>query len=118
MQLEANDPVVITGITGGVGVYMGQVAKAFGAKPIVGLARNEEKLKRALTMGADYVINTRDKDFKAIQDEFRGIAKQAGIKANVGWKIFECQQERGGYSIGSARFYRKTRSGRFWDAEE
>ena len=90
MQLQANDPVLITGITGGVGVYMAQVAKAFGAKPIVGMARNEEKLKRALTMGADYVINTKDKDFKAIQDEFRGIAKQAGVKANVGWKIFEC----------------------------
>ena len=90
VELEKGDPVLITGITGGVGVYMAQVAKAFGAKPIVGMARNEEKLKRALTMGADYVINTRDKDFKAIQDEFRGIAKQAGVKANVGWKIFEC----------------------------
>ena len=90
VELEKGDPVLITGVTGGVGVYMAQVAKALGAKPIVGMARNEEKLKRALTMGADYVINTRDKDFKAVQDEFRGIAKQAGIKANVGWKIFEC----------------------------
>jgi 6-hydroxycyclohex-1-ene-1-carbonyl-CoA dehydrogenase len=90
VELEKGDPVLITGVTGGVGVYMAQVAKALGAKPIVGMARNEEKLKRALTMGADYVINTRDKDFKAVQDEFRGIAKQAGVKANVGWKIFEC----------------------------
>ncbi len=90
IELEAGDPVLITGITGGVGVYVAQVAKAFGAKPIVGMARNEEKLKRALTMGADYVINTKGKDFKAIQDEFRGIAKTAGVKANVGWKIFEC----------------------------
>ncbi len=90
VELEAGDPVLITGITGGVGVYMAQVAKAFGAKPIVGMARHEEKLKRALSMGADYVINTKDKDFKAIQDEFRGIAKAAGVKANVGWKIFEC----------------------------
>ena len=90
VELEKGDPVLITGVTGGVGVYVAQVAKAFGAKPIIGMARNEEKLKRALTMGADYVINTRDKDFKAIQDEFRGIAKQAGVKANVGWKIFEC----------------------------
>jgi len=90
VELQKGDPVLITGVTGGVGVYMAQVAKALGAKPIVGMARNEEKLKRALTMGADYVINTRDKDFKAIQDEFRGIAKQAGVKANVGWKIFEC----------------------------
>jgi 6-hydroxycyclohex-1-ene-1-carbonyl-CoA dehydrogenase len=89
-ELAAGDPVVITGVTGGVGVYMAQVAKAFGAKPIVGMARHEEKLKRALSMGVDYVINTKDKDFKAIQDEFRGASKEAGVKANVGWKIFEC----------------------------
>lgn len=89
-ELTSGDPVVITGITGGVGVYMGQVAKAFGAKPIVGIARNEAKLKRAIELGADYVINSSGKDFKQIQEEFRNIAKSAGAKANVGWKIFEC----------------------------
>jgi 6-hydroxycyclohex-1-ene-1-carbonyl-CoA dehydrogenase len=89
-ELAAGDPVLITGVTGGVGVYMAQVAKAFGAKPLVGMARHEDKLKRALEMGVDYVINTKDKDFKAIQAEFKDVAKQAGAKANVGWKIFEC----------------------------
>jgi len=89
-DLRAGDPVLITGVTGGVGVYMAQVAKALGAKPLVGIARHEEKLKRALALGCDYVINSKGKDFKAVQEEFRAIAKQAGIKANVGWKIFEC----------------------------
>ncbi|MEW6136600.1 MAG: 6-hydroxycyclohex-1-ene-1-carbonyl-CoA dehydrogenase [Thermodesulfobacteriota bacterium] len=89
-ELKAGDPVLITGVTGGVGVYMAQVAKTFGAKPIVGLARHEEKLKRALSLGADYTINSKDKDFKAIQQEFRNIAKEAGVPHNVGWKIFEC----------------------------
>jgi 6-hydroxycyclohex-1-ene-1-carbonyl-CoA dehydrogenase len=88
--LKPGEPVLITGVTGGVGVYMAQVAKAMGAKPIVGMARHEEKLQRALTLGVDYVINTKDKDFKAIQEEFKGVAKQAGCKHNVGWKIFEC----------------------------
>jgi len=96
-DLKANDPVLITGVTGGVGVYMAQVAKALGARPIVGMARNEAKLKRALELGADYVINSKDKDFKAIQEEFRGIAKEAGVKHNVGWKIFECT------GVGSAQ---------------
>ena len=54
------------------------------------MARNEEKLKRALELGVDYVINTKDKDFKAIQEEFKSIAKQAKVRHNVGWKIFEC----------------------------
>jgi len=98
-ELTAGDPVVITGITGGVGVYMAQVAKAFGAKPVVGLARHEEKLKRALEMGADYVINTKGKDFKQIQEEFRNISKQAGVKANVGWKIFECTGVAGAQDV-------------------
>ena len=89
-ELKTGDPVLITGVTGGVGVYMAQVAKAFGAKPVVGMARHAEKLKRALEMGADHVINMKDKDFKQIQDEFRAISKEAGVKANVGWKIFEC----------------------------
>jgi 6-hydroxycyclohex-1-ene-1-carbonyl-CoA dehydrogenase len=89
-ELVAGDPVLITGITGGVGVYMGQVAKALGAKPIIGMGRSEEKLQRALELGADYVINTKDKDFKAIQGEFKEAAKAAGVRHNVGWKIFEC----------------------------
>jgi 6-hydroxycyclohex-1-ene-1-carbonyl-CoA dehydrogenase len=89
-ELKEGDPVLITGVTGGVGVYMGQVAKALGAKPIIGMGRNQEKLDRALSLGVDHVINTRDKDFKEIQGEFKGIAKEAGAKHNVGWKIFEC----------------------------
>lgn len=96
-DLTEGDPVIIMGVTGGVGVYMAQVAKALGAKPIVGMARHEEKLKRALELGADYVINTKGKDFKAIQGEFRDIAKQAGVRHNVGWKIFECT------GVGSAQ---------------
>ncbi len=88
--LRAGDPVIITGITGGVGVYMGQVAKAFGAKPIVGMGRSDEKLQRALELGADFVINTKGKDFKAIQEEFKAHAKASGSRHNVGWKIFEC----------------------------
>ena len=77
-ELKAGDPVIVTGITGGVGVYMGQMAKAFGAKPIVGMGRRDAKLQRALSLGVDYVINTKDKDFKAIQEEFKGAAKQPG----------------------------------------
>lgn len=89
-ELVAGDPVIVTGITGGVGVYMGQVAKAFGAKPVVGMGRNPEKLERAKQLGVDYTIDMKGKDFKAIQEEFRTICKEAGVKHNVGWKIFEC----------------------------
>jgi 6-hydroxycyclohex-1-ene-1-carbonyl-CoA dehydrogenase len=88
--LKEGDPVLVSGVTGGVGVYMGQVAKALGAKPIIGMGRSAEKLQRALDLGIDYVIDTKDKDFKQIQGEFKNFAKESGVRHNVGWKIFEC----------------------------
>jgi 6-hydroxycyclohex-1-ene-1-carbonyl-CoA dehydrogenase len=88
--LKAGDQVIVTGVTGGVGVYMVQVAKALGAKAVVGIARNEAKLQRALKYGADFVINSTDKDSKAIRGELKNYCKQAGLPDNYGWKIFEC----------------------------
>lgn len=89
-ELGKGDPVLVIGVTGGVGVYMGQVARAFGASPIIGMGRNDEKLTRALEYGCDHVINIRDKDIEEIQAEFKNLAKEVGVPHNVGWTIFEC----------------------------
>ena len=88
-DLQEGDMVIITGVTGGVGVYMAQMAKAFGAKAVVGIARNPEKLERALKYGADFVINSTDKSAKDIRNEFRDLCKANGLPHNYGWKIFE-----------------------------
>ncbi|MEW5911876.1 MAG: 6-hydroxycyclohex-1-ene-1-carbonyl-CoA dehydrogenase [Thermodesulfobacteriota bacterium] len=101
-SLKEGDLVVITGITGGVGVYMGQVAKALGAKVVVGIARNQAKLDRALNFGADYVINSKGKEIKEVREEFFGVCKSAGVPKNVGWKIFECTGTGGGQEIALA----------------
>jgi 6-hydroxycyclohex-1-ene-1-carbonyl-CoA dehydrogenase len=98
-DLKEGDRVIVIGVTGGVGVYMAQVAKAFGATTVIGIARNEEKLKRALQYGADFVINSQNKDIKAIRDEFRNICKQKDIPHNWGWKIFECSGTKQGQEI-------------------
>src|SRR3989304_2002095 len=42
-DLQPGDSVIVIGITGGVGQYMGQVAKALGAKIVIGIALNKEK---------------------------------------------------------------------------
>ena len=42
-----------------------------------------------MNYGSDYIINLRDKDLKAIREEFKSICKQAGVPSNFGWKIFE-----------------------------
>lgn len=100
-DLQPGDHVVVIGITGGVGQYMGQVAKALGAKTVIGIARNPEKLQRALKYGADFVINSTDKDAKSISKEFRGLCKENGLP-NFGWKIFEITGVKAGQEIGLA----------------
>jgi 6-hydroxycyclohex-1-ene-1-carbonyl-CoA dehydrogenase len=91
--------VIIIGVTGGVGVYMAQTAKALGAKTVIGLARNPEKLQRALKYGADFVISTQDKQIKDIRNEFREICKKNGLEAGFGWKIFEVSGIKAGQDL-------------------
>ena len=97
-DLQPGDNVVIVGITGGVGQYVGQTAKALGAKTVIGIARNQEKLERALNFGADFVINSTDKDARTVSKEFRAICKENGLP-NTGWKIFEVTGVKPGQEI-------------------
>jgi len=87
--LKEGDNVVVVGVTGGLGSYVAQLAKAFGAKTVIGIGRNPEKLKRALQYGADFVINSTGKAAKAVRNEFREICKANGLPHNYLWKIFE-----------------------------
>ena len=100
-DLQPGDNVVVVGITGGVGQYMGQVAKALGAKTVIGIARNKEKLERALKFGTDFVINSTDKDARDVSKEFRGLCKEQGLP-NTGWKIFEVTGVKPGQEISLA----------------
>jgi 6-hydroxycyclohex-1-ene-1-carbonyl-CoA dehydrogenase len=96
--LQPGDNAVVIGITGGVGQYVGQMAKALGSKTVVGIARNQDKLNRALRFGADFVINSTGKDAGAVSKEFRGICKDKGLPG-TGWKIFEVTGAKGGQEI-------------------
>lgn len=98
-DLQPGDNVIVIGVTGGVGVYMAQTAKALGAKTVVGIARNPQKLERALKYGADFVISSQDKAIKDIRNEFREICKRNGLEAGYGWKIFEVSGTKGGQDI-------------------
>jgi len=100
-DLQPGDNVVIIGITGGVGQYMGQMAGALGAKTVIGIARSQEKLERAKKFGADFVINSTGKDSNTVSQEFREICK-ANELPNIGWKIFEVTGVISGQEIGLA----------------
>ena len=97
-RLQQGDNVVVVGVTGGVGSYVAQMAKAFGAKTVVGIARDQEKLDRALKFGVDYVINSGGKDESAIRNEFRELCKAHGLPGH-GWVIFEVTGTAAGQAI-------------------
>jgi 6-hydroxycyclohex-1-ene-1-carbonyl-CoA dehydrogenase len=98
-DLKPGDNVIIIGVTGGVGVYMAQTVKALGAKAVIGIARNPQKLQRALSYGADFVISSQDKAVKDIRNEFREICKKNGLEAGFGWKIFEVSGAKAGQDM-------------------
>ncbi len=100
-EVKPGDLCVVIGATGGLGVYATQVLSALGAKEVVAIARNPERLKRALDYGATHTIqSSSDKDARAIRDEFRIYCKDKGIPGNYGWKIFEWTGTLAGQKIG------------------
>lgn len=98
-DIQPGDLVVVIGATGGIGVYMTQIAAALGAKAVVAIARNPEKLQRSLQYGATYAIGTTDKAVKDVRDEFRSYCKANNFPSNYGWKIFECTGTKVGQEI-------------------
>lgn len=89
-KVGTGDLVLVVGAAGGVGSFMVQTAKGLGAKVVVGIDINEEKLKRMQGFGADATINSRGMNAKELKEVFKGICKAQGVSANTGWKIFEC----------------------------
>ncbi len=88
-DVKPGDMVIIVGATGGAGVYATQVCAAMGAKEIIAIARNQEKLQRALKFGATHVISSRDRAPKDVRDEFYAYCRNKGLPSHYGWKIFE-----------------------------
>ncbi|MCP4537668.1 MAG: 6-hydroxycyclohex-1-ene-1-carbonyl-CoA dehydrogenase [Chloroflexi bacterium] len=101
-DLQEGDRVIVVGAAGGVGTYMVQVAKAFGAETVVGIDIHQEKLERSLEFGTDFIINSMDKSTKDVRNEFRALCKENGLPHNYGWKIFEVTGARGGQEVSLA----------------
>lgn len=99
-ELKPGDLAIVVGVTGGLGVYAAQVCAALGAKEVVGIARNPQKLERALKYGVTHTISTVGKTTKDVKDDFRSYCKAKGIPSNYGWKIFEWTGTAAGQEIG------------------
>ena len=101
-DLQPDDRVVVVGAAGGVGTYVVQIAKAFGAGTVIGIDVDEAKLERMLEYGVDFTISASGKTTKEIRYEFRALCKEHGLPHNYGWKIFEVTGARGGQEISLA----------------
>ena len=99
-EIKPGDLTIVIGTTGGVGVYMTQVLSALGAKAVIGIGRNPEKLERAKKYGATNVISSAGKSAKDVRNEFKETCKANGLPSNYGWKIFECTGTGEGQEMG------------------
>ena len=88
-DMRPGDMVIVIGATGGAGVYATQICAAMGAKEVVAIARNEEKLRRALRFGATHVISSRNKTAGDVRAEFYAYCRSKELPPFFGWKIFE-----------------------------
>ena len=61
--LAAGDSLLVHAVGSGVGSAVVQVARAWGARPIVGTARTAGKLERANALGLDVGVDVSEKDF-------------------------------------------------------
>ena len=97
--LGADDVAIVIGAAGGVGSFMTQTAKGMGAKAVIGIDINEEKLQMMTKYGADFVVNPRGKSNKEVRDLIKGFCKERGLPANYGWKIFEVTGTKPGQEL-------------------
>jgi 6-hydroxycyclohex-1-ene-1-carbonyl-CoA dehydrogenase len=98
-DFRAGDLAIVVGVTGGLGVYAAQICAALGAKEVVGIARNPQKLERARKYGVTHTISSANKSARDIRDEFRSYCKAKGLPGNYGWKIFEWSGTAAGQEI-------------------
>ena len=69
-QLKPNDAILVSGAAGGVGSQVAQVAKALGAKRVVGIAGGPTKCAELInSMGYDAAIDYQAEDVPASIDE-------------------------------------------------
>ncbi len=86
-QVQSGETVLVTGIGGGVALSALQIAKSLGAKVIV-ISGNDEKLKRAQTLGAHGGVNYHSENWG---NTIRSLVGEDGIDVvidSVGGEMF------------------------------
>ena len=91
--LGRGDCAAFVGV-GGVGGFGVQVAAALGAR-VLAIDVDATRLDALRAHGAELCVDARGKDARALKDEVRRLAKEAGLPP-AEWRIFECSGTRAG----------------------
>ncbi len=85
-KLKKKDLAIIIG-TGGIGIYMVQLASDAGAT-VIAIDIDDSKLATAAKLGASHTINSKGMSEKDIKGNIRELVKEKGLPKNM-WKVFE-----------------------------
>lgn len=84
VPLEAGQAVLILGVTGNAGQMAVQIAKRLGAGRVIGAGRNPERLREAVNLGADEVVELSD-DPKASAAAIAAAACEVDVVVDYLW---------------------------------
>jgi NADPH:quinone reductase-like Zn-dependent oxidoreductase len=89
-EIRPGETVLVQAAGSGVGSAAVQIAKLLGAK-VIATASTDEKLARAKQLGADHVINYREKDFEFVEEVKRITDRRLAdvVFEHVGGDTFE-----------------------------
>ncbi len=88
-HLEKGESVVVHAAAGGVGTLAVQLAKAWGAGNVIGVASSPEKRDLATSLGADVTVDAREADLKAALEQANGGKKVDIVLEMVGGPTFD-----------------------------
>lgn len=97
--LVEGDRVIVIGAAGGVGGFMVQMAKAMGARAVVGIDIKAERLAFMKDFGVDCAINPVGKSAREVKSEFKAYCAAQGVPSDHGWKIFEVSGSPAGQEL-------------------
>ena len=88
-HLAAGESVVVHAAAGGVGTLAVQLAKAWGAGTVIGVASSEGKRALAASLGADVTVDAGEADLKAALEAANGGRKVDVVLEMVGGSTFD-----------------------------
>ncbi len=99
-EIVPGDKVIVIGATGGLGIYAVQWARLLGARTVVGIARDADKLSLMKDHGIDLPLPVGQGDSQFIRREIWRHCKSCDVNPRQSWKILEVSGTYEGQLLG------------------